>query len=193
MRRRLGIPDPVILETHGGRGEIFRRVYSDVSRGIVFDTELSSVEALATQRPTWAVYQARSDWALGEGAGSNLTVELLDVDPYGEPWPTIEAFFASDRPRAPRLGVVVCDGLRAKLLLNAGWHVRSMRDALDRYGNAHLHEHYLEIAKGKLEEYSARAGYRLTHWTGYYCGNREEITHYAAILERGRVRAKRAA
>jgi hypothetical protein len=183
LRKRL--PESIsVLETHGGYGDVYKRVYTDVNDGIVLDTDLGKCEVLARQRPSWSVYQARAEWALSQGAGAHLAVDLLDVDPYGEPWPTIEAFFSSDRPRPKQLAIAVNDGLRQKLRLQGGWNVRSLRQAVERWGNAALHEDYLEVAKWKLEQLALLARYRLTHWTGYYCGFNDDMTHYAAVFQR---------
>lgn len=149
-------------------------------------------EELVRQRPTWSVIQAKSEDALAMGCGDHLSVDLLDVDPYGEPWPTLDAFFSSDRPRVERLGVVVNDGLRQKLRLAGGWSVRSMRQAVERWGNAAIYEKYLDVARWKIEQIAARQHYTVSHWTGYHCGNKQDMTHYAAVLER-RAPAKPAA
>lgn len=187
MRKRLEAA-PVILETHGGYGEVWKRVYADCARGAVIETDLGKCETLARQRPTWSVYQARAEWAIGEGAAGFLPVTLLDVDPYGEPWPVLDAFFASERERPAVIGIAVNDGLRQKLRLQGGWNVHSMREAVERFGNAALHEKYLDVAKWKLEQLAARQRYRLAAWTGYHCGFLDDMTHYAAVLQRGRAR-----
>ena len=182
LRKRL--PTPIsVCETHGGYGDVYKRVYDDVDAGIVFDKDIAKCEALAHQRPSWSVYQAQSEVALADGVGGHLLINLLDIDPYGEPWKVIEAWFSSSRPRAPVLGVVVNDGLRQKLRVQSGWNVHSMREACEHWGNAALHEQYLDICRWKLEQLAALARYRVTHWTGYYCGQADDITHYAAVLK----------
>ena len=176
-------PTPVILETHGGLGEVFRRVYASHPAGVVFEVDASKAETLCNQRPTWSVYQGKVEPALEAGIGGHVCVGLLDVDPYGEPWPTLDAFFRSSRPRASVLGVAVNDGLRQKLRLKGGWHVGSMRQAVEKWGNGPLHDRYLEVCRWKLEQLAALQRYRVTHWTGYYCGFGDDMTHYAAVLE----------
>jgi hypothetical protein len=104
--------DPVIVETHGGRGDIWSAVYRDFPTGAVFEKDPGKADILAMQRPTWAVYEADVEIALAAGAARHLTVDLLDVDPYGAAWPALKAFFGSTRPLAPRMVVVVNDGLR---------------------------------------------------------------------------------
>lgn len=183
MRKRLP-QKPVVLETHGGRGEIFTRVYYDLPEGLVMDTDLGCCETLTRQRPTWRVYQGKAERMLEIGLGADLPVTLLDVDPYGDAWPTIEAFFASDRERAPRMGIAVNDGLRQSLGLQLGWNCRSMQLAVEHFGNAALNDRYLEVAKWNLERIVALQRYVVTHWTGYYTGNAGDMTHYAAVLER---------
>lgn len=181
---------PVVLETHGGYGEIFKRVYADVARGAVFETDLAKAEVLAHQRPSWSVYQCKAEEAIADGAAAHLPVTLLDVDPYGEPWPTIEAFFQSERERTPFLAIAVNDGLRQKLRLQGGWHVASMRRAVELWGNAQLHAKYLEVCRWKLEQLASVQRYKLTHWTGYHCGALDDMTHYGAVFERGRIRVE---
>jgi hypothetical protein len=168
-------------------------VYPQVSAGVVFELDQVKAEHLCRQRPSWSVYQGKAERAIEEGAGAHLAVNLVDVDPYGEPWPALEAFFSSERPRVERLGIAVNDGLRQKLRLQGGWAVRSLRQAVEKWGNAQLFERYLEVCRWKLEQLGARQDYRLTHWTAYHCGHDDDMTHYAAVLERRSARAKRAA
>jgi len=130
------------------------------------------------------VYQAKAEPSIEAGAAAHLPITLLDVDPYGEPWPTIEAFFTSDRPRPQRIGIAVNDGLRQKLRLQGGWSVHSMRRAVEKFGNAGLFDKYLDVARWKIEQLAALRDYRVTHWTGYYCGFQNDMTHYACVLER---------
>jgi hypothetical protein len=185
LRKQLALSaPPVVLETHGGAGKVFDRVYYDCPRGIVFEVDAGKAEILCRQRPSWSVYQARTDVMLAEGAGAHLQVDLVDVDPYGEPWPVLEAFFRSERPRARRVGIAVNDGLRQKLRLQGGWSVNSMRGAVERWGNAVLHEKYLDVARWKVEQLAELQGYQVTGWTGYFCGYNDDMTHYAAVLER---------
>jgi hypothetical protein len=175
---------PVVMETHGGNGRVFDRVYPTVTQGVVFELDPVKAERLAQQRPTWSVYQGKCEQAIEDGLGSHLPCNLIDVDPYGEPWPAIESFFVSERPRAQRLAVAVNDGLRQKLRLQGGWAVRSMRQAVERFGNSRMCEQYLEVCKWQLSRLAERQDYRLTHWTGYHCGSNGDMTHYAAIFER---------
>lgn len=178
------IEHPVILETHGGWGKLFAQCYSTVPAGVVFEKDDAKVARLAEQRPTWAVYQADCEAALAGGVGSHLPVNFVDLDPYGEPWPVLDAFFAGCRPSVPRLVLVVNDGLRQKLKMNAGWNVRSLAGIVERVGNAAIYRDYLAICRDLVKAKAAKAGYRLSRWTGYHCGTMQMMTHYAAMLER---------
>ncbi len=172
------------METHGGYGGIWARCYFGVPDGVVFETDATKVEALAKQRPTWAVYEAECAPAIAAGVGSHLAVNFLDVDPYGDPWPTLGAFFGSSREFPAVLGVAVNDGLRQKLKMNGAWTTGSMAGAVQKYGNAAIFKRYVEICREMLSEMAAQRGYRLSRWAGYYCGYADQMTHYAALLVR---------
>jgi hypothetical protein len=173
------------METHGQTGRLFDRVYPDVSQGVVFESDLMRAEAIAAARPTWAVYCAKApELAIAEGAGAHLEISLLDVSPVGECWPCLDAFFTSERPRARKLAIAVHDGLRQRLRLQGAWHVHSMREAVEAFGNAGVHERYLDVCRWKLEKLAGLQDYRVKSWTGYTLGPSEDLTHFAAVLER---------
>jgi hypothetical protein len=179
----LGEVRPVVLETHAGFGKLFGACYSDVREGMAFEMKPEKAAMVAKQRPTWSVYESDCEKALALGVGDHLAVNFVDFDPYGQPWPAIDAFLESDRPRPARLVFVVNDGLRQKLQLNGGWDVESMREMVERFGNR-LYSIYLDICQLLVKEKAARAGYRLSRWNGYYCGHGNAMTHYAAVLDR---------
>lgn len=175
---------PVVMETHGGYGAIWGQCYSDIANGIVFEKNANKTQVLAVQRPTWAVYECECEGALLAGVGAHLPVNFLDCDPYGEPWPVVDAFFGSDRPFPPTLAIVVNDGLRQKLKMNGGWNVASLEQKVSEYGNSALYRNYLAICKELLQEKASQQGYKLTRWAGYYCGHGDQMTHYAALFIR---------
>ncbi len=175
------VENPVIMETHGGTGRLFKVCYRSVKSGVVFEKHPGRGGLLAYQRPTWAVYEADCVAAIAAGAGAHLEVNLLDLDPWGDPWPAIEAFFNSERPRAEKLWVVVNDGLRQKVRMGGAWSVGTLQPMVAKYGND-LHRRYLEICREMMETQAARAGYTLTAWAGYYCGHIKMMTHYLAEL-----------
>jgi len=182
MLRQMTKP-PVILETHGGLGRLWAACYAGVGAGVVFEKDEGKAAYLARQRPTWAVYEADCIGALVGGAGAHLEVNVLDLDPWGEPWPAIQAFFASDRPRAARLWVVVNDGLRENIRAGQAWRVESLKGMVQKYGND-LFARYLDVCRELLTEKAAQAGYSLDRFAGYHCGHTEVTTHYLALLVR---------
>ena len=180
MRR---VKEPVIMETHGGLGRLWKACYRSVKEGIVFEKHPVRAGWLALQRPTWAVYEADCVRALINGVGAHLVVNLLDVDPWGDPWPAIDAFFNSERPRADTLWVVVNDGLRQLMRRGGAWRARTLQPMVARYGNA-LHGKYLQVCREMMEEKAGAGGYGLVSWAGYYCGHAKQMTHYLAELRR---------
>lgn len=175
---------PVVLETHGGLGTLWRYCYQDVADGVVLEKDPVKAAVLGRQRPGWAVYQADCIAALAAGVGAHLPINFVDIDPYGSPWPVFDALFGSVRPWPDRLAVAVNDGLRHKLKTGSGWHVEALESVVDRYGAEVLYDDYLAICRELVEEKAAQAGYSLRRWTGYYCGHSQAMTHYAAILTR---------
>lgn len=174
---------PVIMETHGGRGKLYERCYSGFY-GVVFEKDPAKTDLLCSQRPDWSVYEGDCIAAISAGAGAHLPINFLDVDPYGQPWPVFEAFFSSDRPH-PETMIVVCnDGLRQKLKLNGGWQTKAMQPIIAKYGNDRLFSCYLDVCSDLLGQIAGTAGYRITDWRGYYCGHAQQMTHYAAKLNR---------
>ena len=171
---------PVVIETNGGFGELYRACYSKFE-GCVFERKREKTQHLAKQRPTWAVYRGDNVKSIAAGLGSHLDCTLLDVDPYGDPWPIIDAWFSSQRSR-PDLWMLVTDGMRQALGMNIGWQTGSLSKMAEKYGNDALHENYLAICREMLAEKAAKVGYELTKWTGYYCGKSLAMTHYAAYL-----------
>jgi hypothetical protein len=184
-RRLLGDEEPVILETHGGRGDLWSAVYWDVATGVVFEEVADRADALAVQRPAWAVYEADVEIALAAGAARHLTFNLLDVDPYGACWPTLRAFFGSKRPFAGRMVAVLNDGLRFAACGGAAWNSELLAPFAARYGNHNVWRLYPErIAPELLGEAVALAGYRVVHYDSYTTGTNGKMVHMLAVLER---------
>ena len=173
---------PVVMETHGGLGKIWSACYRTVLDGVVFEKKPERAGFLARQRPTWAVYEADCVAAVRGGAGAHLEVNVLDVDPYGDPWPAIGAFFESERPRAPAVYVMVNDGLRQGVRMCKAWSCGTLAGMVERFGND-LHGVYLDVCQELMKEKASQAGYGLARFAGYYCGHAQMMTHYVAVLE----------
>lgn len=179
------IEKPIVLETHGGVGTLYARCYGDMIDGVVIEKDQKKAEFLARQRPAWAVYEADCIMALQGGIGAHLPVNFLDCDPYGEPWPVIDAFLQSDREFPDKLAIVVNDGLRQMVKATGGWNVHSLAPMVDQYGS-NLYDNYLEICREMLISKTAQLGYSLRRWAGYYTGCMSQMTHYAAIFQRAK-------
>lgn len=171
---------PVVMETHGGVGDVWSAVYAHIETGVVFEKDPFRTPLLAQQRPSWSVYEADSAVALGNSAGSHLTINLLDVDPFGDPWPTLAAYFSSQRPFADHMVVVVNDGLRVAAAGSA-WKSDTLSPMVSKYGNQ-LWPHYLDICQELMSDVAI--GYTLRAFEGYYCGDKQKMTHYLAVLAR---------
>src|SRR5690349_14586889 len=87
----LGIPQPAVMETHGGAGTLWNACYSTLPRGVVMEKDASKAARLGKQRATWAVYECDCVEALAAGVGAHLSIDLLDCDPYGECWNALDA------------------------------------------------------------------------------------------------------
>ena len=118
---------PIIMEAYGGNGFLFRECYLGYETGIVFEKDLNKVSVLAKQRPTWRVYQCDAEWAISNGIGSDLKINLLDIDAYGSPLNVINGFFNFDRQIADQLVIVVNDGLRIKVKAGGSWLVKDLK------------------------------------------------------------------
>jgi len=112
-----------------------------------------------------------------------LAVGLLDCDPHGEPWPTLEAFFGAPRAWLPTLGVVVTDSLRQGVRYHNGRPLAGLAPYVTRYG-AQVHRFYLQVCRERLAALVAPAGYQVTAWRGQYGGKILTMTYYACVLER---------
>lgn len=179
------IDNPVVLETHGGYGYLYERCYRGVSDGVVFEKDAKKAAFLARQRPEWAVYECDCEMALRAGVGRHLPINVVDLDPYGEPWPVLDAFLAGHGDRLPaRWGLVVNDGLRQKVSINGGWDVSSLQDAVAHWGAASMFRSYLDVCRWLVEKKAATVGFTVARWAGYYCGAHQGMTHYAAVLMR---------
>lgn len=176
------IKEPVVMETHGGFGRVWEKCYSSIARGIVFETDKVKSGILAKQRPSWSVYESDCEQAIRAGAGNHLAVNFIDVDPYGDPWPIINAFFDSERIFPEKIVIVVNDGLRMLAKRNGSWNCDTLEKAVLKYGNNNVFKNYKEICADFMKDAAAKRKYSISRWTSYYCGNANNMTHYAAVL-----------
>jgi hypothetical protein len=178
-----GVSEPIVFEAFGGEGHLFNACYSHLDTGVVIEKDSIKASRLASQRPSWRVYEGDSIGAMAAGVGGDLAFDLLDIDPYGSCWAAIEAFFQSDRTFADRMIVVVQDGLRLKLAAGNGWEMEVLEPMIMRYGND-LHPVYQNVCHDLLELKAAQAGYALSRFGSYYTGHSKAMTHFIAVLEK---------
>jgi hypothetical protein len=174
----------VVMETNGGEGKIYNQLYRDFD-GIVFEKKPDKVDVLAQQRPHWRVYEADCVYGIRSGLGADMPINFLDVDPYGEPWSILDAFFESDRARSPLLQVVVNDGVTQMLQTKTAWTAKVFESVVERFGNDFYRE-YEGICQILMQEKAAQCGYRLSRWyiTKVKTTGVLHNYHYWAALER---------
>lgn len=177
------VDSPIILETHGGVGEIYKRCYGAIPHGMVCEQDRELLAILARQRPTWRVYGGDSSELLQAGLAADVPFNVIDLDPYGELWPTLDGYFQSDRLRPDVLHIVVNDGLRQKVQVSGAWRTNSLKAIVQRLGN-NLYDCYLEVCQELIKEKAASAGFTLSRFRGYYCGKGKGMTHWYAVLQR---------
>ncbi len=177
---------PCVMETHGGYGAIYDECYRRAGLpGVVFEKNPIKADALAKQRPNWAVYECDCVAAISEGVGFHIPVNLFDIDPYGSPWDVVDAIL-SQSDRLPAVIVMaVNDGLRQKVQMNGGWDVAQLMPAVRHFGAAGMYRNYLDVCEFVMQHKAVEAGFALGRFGGYYCGYGDNMTHYAALLRRG--------
>ena len=175
---------PKILETHGGKGEIFKKIYGRYDGGIVFETDIKKAKVLAKQRGSWRVYNSKCEKSIKDGVCDGVNLNFFDIDPYGSPWEVIDTILNSKIKLQKKIVFCVNDGLRKKIQLGGGWVVGCLKEEVNKYGNAEMHKNYLKICKEMMIKKAGDVGLNVTSWNGYYCGHAQSMTHYAAILER---------
>lgn len=173
------VEEPVVYEAHGGRGVVWSYCYRGMP-GVVTETSPAKTAILAKQRPTWAVYECPAEVALSAGFIGLFGVNVVDLDPYGSPWPCIEALMAGQMP--DRLALIVHDRMGQKLSLKGAWQVGALAAAVERHGNEWVCANYLAVCEEILAEKAAQAGYDLGRFVGEYCGKMRQQTNYAAVL-----------
>jgi hypothetical protein len=176
---------PLVLESHGGYGAIFQRCYSMLPSGSVIEIDDDRAEFIARQRRTWAVYGGDAETILASGILAFRPTTLLDLDPYGEPWPFVDAFFQGHAGNlADRMWIAVNDGLRMNTRLGVGARTHSLAAIAAKYGASILWAKYIEVAREMMEEKAATVGYTVASFRGYYCGDKQQMTHYLVDLRR---------
>ena len=174
---------PVILETHGGTGDIFQRCYKHVEQGIVFETDPKKAAVLCRQRPNWTVCETDCNWALSNNVGSHLPINFIDCDPYGAAWNALNALFRSDRPRPDKVLIVVHDGIRNRITRFGASDIDVFHSIIEEIGEIALSQNYLDVCQHLLTQYAALGGYAVEMFGGFYSKHDKNQTHFFAELK----------
>lgn len=179
------VQTPIVMETNGGLGKLYTQLYRDHPTGIVMEKDTKKADVLARQRPEWRVYEADCVSAIAQGIGADLAVNFLDVDPYGEPWSILGAYFGSDRLFPPVLNVVAHDGITQLLQTKGAWAVKVFEPIVERFGND-FYRDYEQVCQIMMQEKAALAGYSLDRWyiTKAKTTGSLHNYHYWAVLSR---------
>ncbi len=176
--------EPVICEAYGGWGRVGQAVYRDVRHGVVLEKVSAKAATLALLRPTWSVYEGDTLRMLRAGAGRHLPINFLDLDPYGEPFTTLEAFFSAERQIADRIVIVAHDGMHRLVKMGRAWSVQILEPVVAEFGNSFVKEHYGEasilLVARMLEQY----GYSVSDWRWASGGDRKKNAHFLAVVDR---------
>lgn len=178
---RAQVGAPFLLECYGGSGAMYRACWR-ACPGVVLEKDPAYVGTLARERPTWKVYEGDTVAMLHAGLVAYLPITLVDCDPYGQPWPALEAFLMAQRVWQESWGLVVTDGGIQKIQLSGGWDMPGWEPYIQRYGNG-LMAHYLAVCRERLQDLVTSYGYDIAWWHGQY-GVGRHIAYYGAVLRR---------
>lgn len=173
----------VCLEAYAGEGVLGSSLYQEAACGVAIEKDERKATKLCRERPAWRVYQADAVGALAAGLSADVPFTFIDIDPYGDPHPAINAVLAPGRLLAGRVVLAVNDGLRQKVKMGGAWQAKSLRDAVRQFGGD-LFDTYIEVCRWLIEKRAGEVGYHLTRFRGFYGGHAQQMTHYYAVLER---------
>jgi hypothetical protein len=148
---------------------------------VVFEKKEDRCYYLADQRPHWIVYQADCIKAIADGFGFHDRPNFFDIDPYGDPWLIVDAILRNSHKLPDRFAIVINDGNRVKIRSNTAWTQNSLMGMVSQFGNANIYKKYLECCYWNMTVKISAMGYNIEHWTGYYCGTMDNMTHYSAV------------
>lgn len=185
---------PLVLETHGGYGRIYERTWFKARAGVVIEKDGAKADHLARQRPSWSVYQGDCEKALAAGLARGTAFDIIDLDPYGQPFSVLNALALPGRVFPDEWHLVVNDDNRQKVQRGGSWHMNALATQVRKYG-VNLYPIYLQVARECVDEFANKIGFEVAGWTGHYAGKNGMMSHYWAVLRRRsakRVRKKAA-
>lgn len=173
------IKHPRILECFGGYGVLYDRIWrKNDATGAVIEKDAERARHLAEQRQKWVVVRGDCEIVLQAGFCDWLAFDILDCDPYGEPWKAIRAFFGN-RVYADAMFVVATDGLVYDL--QRGARSLMMRPFIEKYGREFVKVNYGMVAEELLTNIIKPRGFEVRDFK-FHKQNR--LAHWTAKLER---------
>ncbi len=182
IRRRVisECPSAFVLETNGGDGFYFNRVWFKARGGLAFHRD--GAAALAHARPTWAIYQADATRALAAGMASAQAFDVIDVDAHKRAIPILDAIMRPGRAFPARWHLVVRDRARGAAPNLTGVQLARVAQIFARYGGA-LRDHYADALRASVTAFADVVGFEVTHCEIAHCGKRGAITDLWARLD----------
>lgn len=183
------LESPVVLETHAGLGNMRESCYSGLP-GILCEKNEGRAECLAEKFPEVPVYCGDSIKVAYPDDIGPVVPNLIDVDPFGDPWPHLTALM--NAPWLPDRAVfVVTDGLIQSVRLSNQWIKGSLRPAYEKLGQTSIFKSYDKAVASALEFYAAEAGLTAEFFAFRWFPN---VCYYAFETERiDKKRLKRSA
>lgn len=173
--------DPFVLETHAGYGAIYARLYSGFY-GVAIEKNPSKIDHLVKQRVSWAIYEGDADKVAGVISTVHPEINFVDIDPYGSPFNTLDAFFSGQVYKPKKIVIAINDGQRQKVQMGGGWAIHQLEQSIVKFGNHNAYKRYLDICADVIERKASEAGYSLTRFSGFYGGHNYNMTNYFAVL-----------
>ncbi len=178
-------PSARILEGCAGRGHMYRAVWSRF-RGAAMDHNRTKAEAAARERPDWAVYCGDVERALAAGWMGHVAFEVVDFDPYGEPWKFLRALLMSEREWAPVTRVVLTDGYIRPQALVMAMPCKALFPNFTERMCGMTTEDYVATARIRIAEWGEAAGLRLGSMDTYEpTRGRSGVAQHVLRLEHG--------
>lgn len=169
-------PGPV-LETHGGTGWLASTVYAGRT-GIGIELNQRKAAARARILPAWWSIVGDSASVLRSGALRWFAPAIIDVDPYGDPWPALEAA-AAGVSVPPAVVLAVTDGLPRALQIR-DYRVPSLRADIAAHGLDYVREYYEEICRRRIQRLFP--AYTIDRWVYAESGKGRGLALYAARI-----------
>lgn len=137
-------PEPVVLETHGGVGEMRRQVWRDAP-GLMVEKDPNKAQVLAERFPHQTVLCGNSLHLLEADPVWPVPFTIVDIDAYGDPYPAIDHAFACAHLGA--FALVVTDGLIGAAKLGTAWSKSTLRPWVQVHGSGNAYKRWPDVVR----------------------------------------------